>query len=62
MKVREVFYFLLKGVKGVLIERNTAYLLNDKVESSFGLKLKCITAGTTSSNPIDFTPPLPYNN
>ena len=33
-----------------LIKRNTAYSLNDIVNTKYGTKLKCITAGTTSTD------------
>lgn len=41
-----------------LIKRNTAYIINDIVNTKYGIKLKCITAGTTSTDPLilDGTP------
>lgn len=43
-----------------LIKRNTAYSLNDIVNTTFGTKLKCTTAGTTSTDPLilDGTSPI----
>lgn len=35
-----------------LIKRNTAYSVNDIVNTKYGTKLKCITAGTTSTDPL----------
>ena len=35
-----------------LIKRNTAYSLNDIVNTKYGTKLKCTTAGTTSTDPL----------
>lgn len=43
-----------------LIRRNTAYSLNDIVYTTFGVKLKCITAGTTDINPLNLPPPHSY--
>lgn len=40
-----------------LIKRNTAYSLNDLVHTTFGVKLKCITAGTTDTSPLNLPPP-----
>lgn len=42
------------------IKRNTVYSLNDIVNTKFGTKLKCITAGTTSTDPLilDGTSPI----
>ena len=43
-----------------LIKRNTAYSVNDIVNTKFGVKLTCITAGTTSTDPLilDGTSPI----
>lgn len=43
-----------------LIERNTTYSLNDIVNTRYGTKLKCTTAGTTSTDPLilDGTSPI----
>lgn len=43
-----------------LIRRNTVYSLNDIVNTTFGIKLKCTTAGTTSTDPLilDGTSPI----
>lgn len=43
-----------------LIKRNTAYSLNDIVNTKYGTKLKCTTAGTTSTDPLilDGTSPI----
>lgn len=43
-----------------LVKRNTAYSLNDIVNTKFGIKLKCITAGTSSTDPLilDGTSPI----
>lgn len=35
-----------------LIKRNTAYNVNDIVNTKYGIKLKCTTAGTTSTDPL----------
>ena len=35
-----------------LIKRNTAYSVNDIVNTKYGIKLTCITAGTTSTDPL----------
>lgn len=35
-----------------LIKRNTAYNVNDIVNTRYGIKLKCTTAGTTSTDPL----------
>ena len=35
-----------------LIKRNTAYSVNDIVNTKYGIKLKCTTAGTTSTDPL----------
>lgn len=35
-----------------LIKRNTAYNVNDIVNTRYGIKLKCTTAGTTSTGPL----------
>lgn len=43
-----------------LIKRNTAYSVNDIVNTRYGIKLKCTTAGTTSIDPLilDGTSPI----
>lgn len=43
-----------------LIQRNTAYSLDDIVNTKYGIKLKCTTAGTTSTDPLilDGTSPI----
>lgn len=43
-----------------LIKRNTAYSLNDIVNTKYGIKLKCTAAGTTSTDPLilDGTSPI----
>ena len=35
-----------------LIKRNTAYNVNDIVNTKYGIKLTCTTAGTTSTGPL----------
>ena len=35
-----------------LIKRNTAYSVNDIVNTKYGIKLTCTTAGTTSTGPL----------
>lgn len=43
-----------------LIKRNTAYSVNDIVNTKYGIKLTCTTAGTTSTDPLilDGTSPI----
>lgn len=43
-----------------LVKRNTVYSLNDIVNTKYGTKLKCTTAGTTSTDPLilDGTSPI----
>ena len=43
-----------------LIKRNTAYSVNDIVNTKYGVKLTCTTAGTTSTYPLilDETSPI----
>ena len=43
-----------------LIKSNTAYSVNDIVNTKYGIKLTCTTAGTTSTGPLilDGTSPI----
>lgn len=43
-----------------LVKRNTAYSVNDIVNTKYGVKLTCTTAGTTSTDPLilDGTSPI----
>lgn len=40
-----------------LIKRNTTYQIGDIGYTTFGIKLKCITAGTTDADPLNLPPP-----